>query len=197
MVDIDILLAYGANYKKVRKGEIVFTEGSKAYFYYQLVEGHIRWLNVDDDGRECIQYIISPGQCFGEIPMFNDDEYVSTAIAEEDCLLLRLLKPSFLQLLKDQPDIHFKFSSLLAERLRFKFMLVRELSSNSPQHRITALLNYMKDHQMNYCPNCHKVLITRQQLANMTGLRVETVIRVIKDLEEKKIVSINKGKVYC
>jgi CRP-like cAMP-binding protein len=55
----------------------------------------------------------------------------------------------------------------------------------------------MKEHQMNYCPNCHKVLVTRQQLANMTGLRVETVIRVIKELEEKKLLSINKGKVYC
>lgn len=50
---------------------------------------------------------------------------------------------------------------------------------------------------MNMCPKCNKLLLTRQQLANMTGLRVETVIRTIKDLEEKKIVSIQKGKVYC
>jgi CRP-like cAMP-binding protein len=197
MVDIDILLAYGANYKKVSKGELVFTEGSKAHFYYQVVEGHIKWLNVDDEGKECIQFIISPGQCFGEIPMFYQEEYIATAIAEEDSLLIRLHKPSFLQMLKDQPEMNYKFCALLAERLSFKFMLVKELSSNSPIHRITALLNYMKEHQMNYCPNCHKVLVTRQQLASMTGLRVETVIRAIKELEEKKIVSINKGKVYC
>jgi CRP-like cAMP-binding protein len=39
-------------------------------------------------------------------------------------------------------------------------------------------------------------LLTRQQVASMTGLRVETVIRVMKELEEQKMITIEKGKVY-
>jgi len=40
------------------------------------------------------------------------------------------------------------------------------------------------------------VEITRQQIADLTGLRVETVIRSIKSLERKGELSIVKRKVY-
>jgi CRP/FNR family transcriptional regulator, cyclic AMP receptor protein len=197
MIDIDLLLACGGTYKKVSKGDIIFLEGGTASFYHQLVEGSVKWINVDDEGKEFIQYIVQPGECFGELPLFDEEPYAATAIADEDCLILRLHRSTFHQLLKDQPSLHFQFSKLLAQRLRFKFLLVKELSCYSPGHRIITLINYLKENNKNYCPKCHKLLLTRQQLANMTGLRVETVIRTIKDMEEKKLVSIEKGKVYC
>jgi CRP-like cAMP-binding protein len=39
-------------------------------------------------------------------------------------------------------------------------------------------------------------MMTRQQLANMTGLRVETVIRTIKQMEKDEKLSIVRGKVF-
>ncbi|HEX6915551.1 MAG TPA: Crp/Fnr family transcriptional regulator [Chitinophagaceae bacterium] len=197
MINIDLLLTYGATYKKVQKGETIFSEGSRALFYHQLVEGEIRWVNIDDEGKEFIQHIIEPGDCFGEMPLFDNEPYAASAIADEDSVIIRLHHSTFQQLLKDQPDILSSFTKLLAQRLRFKFMLVKELSSYSPGHRIITIINYLKKNKMNMCPKCNKLLLTRQQLANMTGLRVETVIRTIKDLEEKKFLTIQKGKVYC
>jgi CRP-like cAMP-binding protein len=58
------------------------------------------------------------------------------------------------------------------------------------------LLSYFKKTKKNICPDCNKIKLTRQQIADMTGLRVETVIRTIKQLEEKGEVTIEKGKVY-
>jgi CRP-like cAMP-binding protein len=197
MIDIDLLLTYGATYKKVAKGDTIFTEGGRALFYHQLVEGRVKWVNIDDDGKEFIQHLIEPGECFGEMPLFDDEPYAATAVADEDSLVLRLHHSTFQQVLKDYPQILGSFTKLLAQRLRFKFMLVKELSSYSPGHRIITLITYMKQNKINMCPKCNKLLLTRQQLANMTGLRVETVIRTIKDLEEKKFLSIHKGKVYC
>jgi CRP/FNR family transcriptional regulator, cyclic AMP receptor protein len=197
MIDVDLLLTYGATYKKVRKGETIFSEGSKALFYHQLVEGKLKWINIDDEGKEFIQHIVEAGECFGELPLFDGEPYAATAVAEEDSLILRLHQSTFQQVLKDYPDIVLSFTKLLAQRLRYKFMLVKELSSYSPGHRILTLIKYMKQNKMNMCLKCNKLLLTRQQLANMTGLRVETVIRAIKDLEEKKFLSIQKGKVYC
>jgi CRP/FNR family transcriptional regulator, cyclic AMP receptor protein len=197
MIDVDLLLACGATYKKVAKGEIIFREGGIASFYHQLVSGKVKWINIDDEGKEYIQYLVQPGESFGELPMFDDEPYAANAVAEEDSLVLRLHRSTFHNLLKEQPQLHFAFSKLLAQRLRFKFMLVKELSCYSPGHRIITLINYLKENNKNYCPKCHKLLLTRQQLANMTGLRVETVIRTIKDLEDQKFLSITKGKVYC
>ncbi|MEA3426566.1 MAG: Crp/Fnr family transcriptional regulator [Bacteroidota bacterium] len=197
MIDIDLLLACGAAYKKVSAGEVIFREGSNCLFYYQLVSGSVRWINVDDEGHEFIQTIIDEGECFGEIPLFDEGPYAATAIAEEDSVLIRLHRSSFNQLLKDSPDIHFAFSHLLAKRVRFKFLLLKALALNAPEARIATLIKYLKAENKNFCPKCNQLKLTRQQIADMTGLRVETVIRAMRNMHDKGELVIEKGKVYC
>lgn len=197
MIDIDILLTWGAAFKKVPKGSTIFSEGSGCSFYYQLVSGKVRWVNINEEGKEFIQTIIEPGECFGEMPLFDDEPYAASAIADEDTVVIRLHKPVFLKLIRESQDIHFKFSRLLAERVRFKFMLLKSLACHDPENRISTLLNYFKKENKNYCPDCSQLKLTRQQIADMTGLRVETVIRSMRHMHEKGELLIDKGKVYC
>ncbi len=197
MIDLDLLLSWGATYKKLNTGEIIFQESSACQFYYQLVTGTVKWYNVDEEGKEFIQTIIETGECFGEIPLFDGGLYAATAIAEEPTMLIRLSKSSFLQLLKENPTIHFSFTKLLAKRIRFKFLLLKSLALQAPEARIATLLNYLKKENKNFCSECHQLNLTRQQIADMTGLRVETVIRTIRSMHEKGVLTIDKGKVYC
>lgn len=197
MIDIDLLLACGAAYKKVAAGEIIFQEGTSCHFYYQLVSGSVRWVNVDEEGNEYIQTIIDPGECFGEIPLFDEGPYAATAIVDEDAVVIRLHRSSFTQLLKDSPEIHFSFTRLLAKRVRFKFLLIKSLALYTPEARIAALLNYLKAENKNFCPKCNQLKLTRQQIADMTGLRVETVIRAMRHMHDRGELVIEKGKVFC
>lgn len=197
MIDIDLLLAMGAVYKKVPQGEIIFMEGSRCNFYYQLVSGKVRWVNINDDGKEYLQSVIEEGECFGELPLFDDEPYAATAIADEDSVLIKLHQSTFHQLVMDHPEIHMSFSKLLAQRLRFKFFILKELFKSEPEERISALIGYLKETKHNICQGCGKVKLTRQQIANMTCLRVETVIRAMRNMYERGEINIRKGKVYC
>jgi CRP/FNR family transcriptional regulator, cyclic AMP receptor protein len=197
MIDIDSLLSWGATYRKVQKGEIIFMEGSSANFYYQLIEGKVKWVNINEDGRELIQLLIEEGESFGEIPLFDDEPYVATAVAETDSLIIRLHKNSFQQLLKENQELHLEFTKMMAKRLRYKFFILKELAFYDPEHRISALLNYEKRKHQQPCAKSHLLQLTRQQIADMTGLRVETVIRAIRHMHDKGEVLIQRGKVYC
>lgn len=64
MIDVDLLLTYGATYKKISKGEIIFTEGDNCSFYYQLLTGRVNWLNINDD---------RPFYFRGRLKFFNKD----------------------------------------------------------------------------------------------------------------------------
>src|SRR5690348_7148879 len=101
MINIDLLLTWGATYKKVCKGEVIFLEGSHANFYYQLVSGKVKWVTINEDGREFIQMMVEEGESFGEMPLFDNGPYAASAIAEEDSVLIRLHKNSFLQLMRE------------------------------------------------------------------------------------------------
>lgn len=70
------------------------------------------------------------------------------------------------------------------------------MSSERPEHRILTLLDYFKTYSVkNVVPNkCYKIDFTRQEMANLTGLRVETVIRAIKALDNKGEIKIMDRK---
>jgi CRP-like cAMP-binding protein len=197
MIDVDTLLTWGATFKKIGANEIIFHEGMPSHFYYQLVSGSVRWVNINEEGKEFLQVIIEPGECFGELPLFDNEAFAATAIANEDSVIIRLHRSTFNELIKENPEIHSAFSQLLSQRLRFKFFILKEMANHNPEQSISTLLSYFKEHQKNICTKCNRLKLTRQQIADMTGLRVETVIRTMKNMHTKGRLVIEKGKVYC
>jgi CRP-like cAMP-binding protein len=197
IIDSNLLIAWGATYKKITSGEMIFAEGANANFYYQVESGNVRWISVKDDGTEFIHHIMGEGESFGELPLFDDEPYAATAVAETDGYLLRLRKDSFHQLLKEYPDIHFAFTKLITQRLRYKFFLIRELASHHPEQTLTSVLGELKKNNNHFCPESTRLKLTRQQLADMTGMRVETVIRAMRNMNDKGLIRIRHGKVFC
>jgi CRP-like cAMP-binding protein len=192
-----VLLAWGAAYKKVAAGEIIFKEGQTCSFYYQLVSGKVKWVNIDDEGKNCIHLIVEAGESFGEFPLFDDGPFAATAVADEDCVIIRLHKPTFLQLIRENPAIHFAVTQMLSKRLRYKFAVIKSFAAHCPEEMIATLLNQLKSEKKSFCSDCNQLNLTRQQIADMTGLRVETVIRTMRTMHEKGYLVINRGKVYC
>jgi len=91
MIDIDVLLAYGAAYKNVSINEAIFNEGHACSFYYQLVSGRLRWVNTDNEGKECIHSIVEAGECFGEIEYTGMENQV---VGFPFCTETALLRPT-------------------------------------------------------------------------------------------------------
>lgn len=196
-IDNDLLLAWGAAYKQYKKGEVIFREDSAALFYHQLESGSVKMINCNEQGREFIQGIFSTGESFGEPPLFYDGTYPADAVAESDCTVLRLRKASFFEVLKDNPAVLLTVTMIFAKRLQHKAIVARELACHEPEHRILTIFEMVKQKGDNNSQNGKiKIPYTRQQIAYMTGLRVETVIRTIRMLETKAIVSIINGKVF-
>lgn len=199
MINEKILLNYGSRRIEAEKNKILFSEGNRALYYWQIVSGSVRMFNYNEDGQEFTQGIFNEGESFGEPPLVSDFDYPSSAIAVEDTVLLKLAKDQFIHLLKENFEIHWEITAALGKRLQYKAMILREMSSHPPEHRILALIDYLKNKEVSEneaSGNNYEVPLTRQQIADMTGLRVETVIRSIKAMEEKGEVRIINRKVY-
>lgn len=196
MVDHEILMQYDAVVKPISQNEVIITEDQLAFNYYQLLNGSARAININENGREYLQYLVAPGECFGEIPMFDEGKYAITVIADEPCTVIKLPKERFLKLLSDKPHLYHEFMKLMCERLRFKYFLLKESSNNNPERSISNLIEYFKGSNK-ICEKCNKLKLTRQQIADMLGLRVETVIRSIRHLHHNGKLEIRKGKVFC
>lgn len=197
MISENLLLDFGAKIVPYPKGTQLFREGDTALNFYQVSSGEVKMNNYNLDGKEFIQGIFASGQSFGEPPLFADVKYPANAEAISDSEVIQLHKSQFFALLAAHPDIHLKMTETLAKRLFYKAIMVSEISSQEPEHRILRILDYLKKHVHKVEGKfAFKVDLTRQQIADLTGLRVETVIRATKSLEKKGELKIKSRKVY-
>lgn len=197
-IDSNLLLLWGGALKSYDKDEYIFHEEQHPHFYHQLVNGKIKMVNLMEDGKEFIQGFFSSGQSFGEPPIFGEGEYPASAIAVEPSVVIRLNLASFKQLLSENFEVHWSITKLLSQRIIHKAQSLKGITCLTPEQRIIYVLNEFKRDLVNIdAPDIRtKVEYTRQQIADMTGLRVETVIRVMRSLFERKLLMITKGKVY-
>lgn len=193
-IETDVLIAYGASIQKVNKGDFIFTEGGEPHYFYQLLRGKVKMISLSLDGKELIQGMCEEGECFGEAPMFISKPYPSSAIALADSAILKLSRDKMIVLLEDRPKIMFGVLQNLSGRVYNKAITAKILNSSNPEEKIVAFLNHYK--QENKLKEISKIPFTRQQIADSTGLCVETVIRTLIKLCDENKVSIEKHKVY-
>lgn len=191
----EILYSVGAITRKYKPSEIIFSEGDVPNYYYQIITGNVKLNNYNDDGKEVIQTLLEDGQSIGESLLFMDKLYPMNAIALSHCSVLRLPKKVFLDLMKLYPDICLDMNRVLSQRLYFKLIMTQNMSSQNPTAKLKVLMDYLKSFQKEQSPYSFMIPLTRQQMASLTGLCVETAIRTIKGMERDKIVRIENRKI--
>ncbi len=192
-IDLDLLFTWGAIAKEYQKGETLFEEEGVANFYYQVIDGCIKMFNTNDKGKEFTQGYFFSGQSFGEPPLFIEERYPSTAIAFNTSSIIKLSRDKFLKILDEYPSIQKEFLNLMARRIYNKAKTSKDIINQTPAFRLLAFFKNTKK-----CPGGGRELVpyTRQEIANFTGLRVETVIRALGKMQKEKKIEIINHKIY-
>lgn len=194
-IEPELLYSYGAEKKSYKQKEIIYREGDHAAYYYQITKGKVKLNSYNEEGKEFIHNIIGENQSFGDSLIFIEKIYVMNAICLTDVEVLRLPKNNFIELLENNPKVSMELNACLSQRLYFKAIMLQNMSSQNPMIRLEGLLNYLKSYHDGDCEQCFPVELTRQQIANLTGLRVETVIRNLKKMEKLGKLTIKDRKI--
>lgn len=195
-IDTDLLYTWGAVAKKVQKNTIIFYEDDTPLSFYQILEGTVKMSYTNEDGKDLTIGIFEKGNSFGEPPLFIEQPYPASAIAQTDCVLLKLSKSNFFAFLQENPDIQTKILKVFAWKIYNKIVFSKNIINHKPEYRIKYFLDNLKK-QNNVTP-CQKMRIpyTRQEIADFTGLRVETVIRTISIMNKVKKIEIVDHKLF-
>lgn len=177
-------------------GDIIFSEGTEPNYYYQIVEGNVKLNNYDEAGKESIQNIVAKGQSVGEFLLFINKKYPANAVAISECKILRISKIKFLKILDDYPELKTEMLQNLAESMYLKFVMRQILSIKDPATKLRVLMDHLKDLQTDKSQFSFQIPLTRQQMASLTGMRVETTIRTLKAMERENLVKIVKRKIF-
>jgi len=195
VIEEKLLYSMGATTKTYAIGETIFLEGEWPAFYYQIIKGEVKLNNYNEEGKEAIQIIIEDGQSIGESLLFMEKSYPMNAITITECEVIKLPRKAFISLLKEDAEISYKMNKCLSQRLYFKLIMTQNLSSQNPMLKLIALMDYLKSFATNQQQYSFKIPLTRQQMAGLTGLCVETTIRTIKGMERAMMLRIEDRKI--
>lgn len=195
-IDEQLLSAYSSEIKSYDDKEAIFLEGDHPAYYFQIIEGDVKVNNYNESGKEFIHNILGKGQSFGDPFLFVDKKYPVNAFAINSTKLIRIPRKNFINLIRENPLISMEMNICLSNRLYYKIIMMQNMASQRPAERISGVFDYLKSYAE--CAENHSfgVQLTRQQIADFTGLRVETVIRTLKKMEKENIVKIQERKIY-
>lgn len=174
-----------------KKGEVIYYPGQHPKYVYFIRSGEVRMVTVNDDNKEFIQGVFKAKQYFGEPALLLQRPYLAFTIASKDTELILVDEPQFLKILEENRDFSMELIKNLSSRLFYKSMMLEELGNEQAEHRLLTLITYLsKEMEKGMSLN-----VTRQALADRSGLRVETVIRTIKKLADAGKIKLIKGKI--
>lgn len=194
-IDNELLFSWGAVAKKYSRTEFIFYDGDPARHYFQILEGKVKIFCYNEYGKVFTYGVYAPGNSFGEAPLFIDQKYPFYAVADTDCTVLILNKDTLFRILEKYPPLQIKFLKIFAGRIFEKTNISKHIISQNPEYRIISFLKkYKSDNQMDGRPSL--IPYTRQEIADFTGLRVETVIRTVRKLFDENKLEIKNRKIY-
>lgn len=196
-IPTDLLRDFGAVVKNYHRHDDIFRERQMAFYYFQIVNGLVKMVNHGEE-HDFIQGIFTDGESFGEPPMIGEFPYPASAVAITETQMLALPRKHFLELLREHFDIHLRFTLHMCHRVQQKSEILKTLNLGQPEERILAAIDLLKSKLPRelYGHDDHFVVpVTRQEIADMTGLRVETVIRKVGLLEEQGKLYISDRKI--
>lgn len=196
MISEDLLLSFGAEYKSYDNDDKIFSENEVANYFYHITEGKVKLNNYTENGKEFIHGIVAENSSIGTSYLFTEKKYSINSIAINDVTVLKLPKLSFHEMLKANQNIYPYLISHLSEYMHYQFVMMQTIAVQSPEKKIKAFLDYLKNNEKDQSDFSLQIQLTRQQLASITGLSVETVIRAIKSMEKNGILKIQNRKIF-
>jgi len=194
-IDESLLYSFGAEEREYKKRESVFKEEDHALYYFQITEGKVKLNNYNENGKEFIHNILGKKQSFGEAMLFLNQRYPINAVCLEKSKIIRLPKNNFFEMITQYPHLSLEMNACLSQEIFYKLKMMQSLASQNPMQRLQGLLDYLKSYHDEDCSQCFHIAFTRQQIANLTGLRVETVIRALKKMEKEGMLTLKDRKI--
>ncbi|QBJ85239.1 response regulator [Chryseobacterium gleum] len=177
--------------KTLKKKQVIYNEGDTASAVYLILSGSVKTTKMTEEGKELMTHVYYPEEYFGITSLFTGREYKETAEVLEDAALCSIPREVMDQLICKYPDVAEKFIKILAQNVISHEEQLLQLAYFSVRKRMAEVLSKLyKAHS-----GTGNFEISRENLASMAGMAIETVSRILGDFKEEGLIDRNAGRI--
>lgn len=181
--------------KKFKRGQTIFNEGAYPAGIFFVKTGKIKKFKTLNGGKEQIIYLCSEGEMIGYAAFLGEERYHDSAATITDSSIGYISKEKLVRLL----DRHQELSKLMIKKLSHEFGVmvnfIATFTKKSVRERVALTLlilneNFKQNLNVN---NEIEIELTREDFANIVGIAVETLVRILGDFQKEGLIR-KKGR---
>jgi CRP-like cAMP-binding protein len=172
------------------KNQTIFREGDPVKSVFVVVSGRVKITETSRAGSEVILNIEESGGPVGELGLTAGCSHTRTAQALERCHVLVWEATRFQAFCEQYPKLTVKSVWMLSERLRVLEARFQELATEHVAPRLALTLVRLLERKGNGAPKPAPIGLSHEELAQMTGMTLSTVSRLLSEWERRGIVTI-------
>lgn len=176
------------------KGETIFREGDPPDFLLTILTGRVKVVKLQPSGKEVILEIFGPGDPVGAVVGYEGRPYPASAIALERASGLLVRRAPFFGLLEQHPSLVRGLLSTFTRRIVELAQRIPEVAGARVETRFAHLFLKLADRvgRPRGAAVFIPMVLSRQELADLTGTTIETCIRVMSRWGKEGVVETEK-----
>ncbi|PXY42678.1 Crp/Fnr family transcriptional regulator [Flavobacterium cheongpyeongense] len=175
-----------------KTGTVLMRTGQYIKNTILIIEGKIKIFREDEDGGEFLLYYLHPGQACA-ISM------ICTAKSEKSQIMAKVVEDVSvmmipLQLMDKWMMEHRTWYEFVIETYRSRFEEVLEVVDNIAFRSMDERLEFYLKRHSDSC-GCNEIKLSHQEIANELNTSREVVSRLLKKMEQRGLVKLNRNQI--
>jgi CRP/FNR family transcriptional regulator len=174
--------------RKFHNEENIYREGQPPLGIYTVCKGRAKIFSTDAKGQQMITWIRHPGETFGHIALFSEKDYFCDSETMGEAVISFIDKNTLEKFLSSHPETYKVLLRKIASEMRLLQLKLKDTAYKSAHSKVArALLNAITFKSRD---TSHPAIygLKRTEIAEITGLALETVVRTLAELEKRKII---------
>jgi len=188
-------LNYLKEFRIFRKGAVLYQEGNRISGFYCINKGIIKVFKTGPDGKEQIIRFAKPGDIIAYRSVLSNEPACTTAKVLEESYTCFFPSDILSKLVKKNSNFALELVKLICEELGEANSYITDIAQKTVRERLAeVLLKLAADFGLDE-NNQLKIILTREELANIVGTATESVIRLLSEFKADRLVDLSGRKI--
>lgn len=179
-----------------RRGDYLYRSGAPLQSLYAIRTGFFKTLVLHEDGREQVTGFQMAGEIIG-MDAISSDSHTCSAVALEDSEVCELPFGKLEELGRQLPALQRHVHKIMSREIVRDHGIMLLLGSMRAEERLAVFLLNLSQRfaARGYSPSAFQLRMTRQEIGNYLGMKLETVSRTLSQLQEAGLISVRNKAV--
>lgn len=192
------MLSRAASVRHYAAGDTIVREAEPGDQFFVIAQGEVKVFVDSPDGREVVLTHLKAGEFFGEMALLDGQARSASVAALTESEIVALSREDFLAALAGDFALTRRILQALSARLRRSNEVIESLALQDVGGRLARYLVRLSDASGQQPVDGYYAVHrpTHQEIANSIGATRETVTRMLKQFEDRKLIRIQGSTVW-